>query len=43
MKAIHNLFLVAWDNGVLMLAVFCGVVLALIGAVLMLMNSDKKP
>lgn len=34
--------LVVWENGIWMIGIFVLVVLILIGAVLALMNSDKK-
>ena len=42
MKAIHALPLVSWDNGILMIAVFGFVVVALVAAVLMMMRGGKK-
>lgn len=42
MKAIHALPLVSWDNGILMIAVFGFVVVALVAAVLMMMRDGKK-
>ncbi|WP_302848317.1 hypothetical protein [Maribacter dokdonensis] len=37
-----NLPLVNWSNGVVMIAVFAGVCIALVGIVLSFMNTDKK-
>jgi hypothetical protein len=37
-----NLPLVSWTNGIIMIGVFVAVVIGLIAAVYMLMNSDKK-
>ena len=37
-----NLPLVSWTNGIIMIGVFVAVVIGLIVAVYMLMNSDKK-
>ncbi|WP_437369790.1 hypothetical protein [Maribacter litoralis] len=37
-----NLPLVNWSNGVVMIAVFAGVCITLVGIVLSIMNTDKK-
>ena len=42
MHIFQNIFLVSWENGVLMIGVFALVVIILIAAVFMLMNSGKK-
>jgi hypothetical protein len=42
MKTFLALPLVSWDNGIIMIAVFGAVVVALVLAVLMMMNSGKK-
>ena len=42
MKTLLALPLVSWDNGIIMIAVFGAVVVALVLAVLMMMNSGKK-
>ncbi len=42
MLSLGNVFLVSWDNGILMIAVFALVVILLIAAVFMLMNSGKN-
>lgn len=42
MKIFQNIFLVGWDNGILMPGVFALVVILLITAVFMMMNSGKK-
>lgn len=42
MNALHMFPLVAWENGIWMIAVFAVVVIILIGAVLAMMNSGKK-
>lgn len=34
--------LVNWSNGIVMISVFAGVCVALVGIVLMLMSGDKK-
>ncbi|MDO1512274.1 hypothetical protein Q2T41_06355 [Maribacter confluentis] len=39
---LQQLPLVNWSNGVIMIIVFAGVCIALVGIVLMLMNGDKK-
>lgn len=38
-----NTFLVSWTNGTIMIGVFALVVVGLVAAVFLLMNSDKKP
>ena len=42
MHTLQNISLVAWDNGILMIGVFALVVILLIAAVMMLMNSGKN-
>ena len=42
MKMLENIILVAWDNGILMIGVFVLVVIVLIAAVMLLVNSSKK-
>ncbi|WP_281499724.1 hypothetical protein [Allomuricauda sp. SCSIO 64092] len=42
MGELLTLPLVSWDNGILMIGVFALVVVLLIAAVFMLMNSGKK-
>ncbi len=42
MTGFFNIPLVSWDNGILMIAVFAGVVVVLVVAVLLMMNSGKK-
>ncbi|WP_262707913.1 hypothetical protein [Flagellimonas olearia] len=42
MKTFLALPLVSWDNGIIMIAVFGAVVVGLVLAVLMMMNSGKK-
>ena len=39
---LENIILVAWDNGILMIGVFVLVVIVLIAAVMLLVNSSKK-
>jgi len=42
MHSLLNTFLVAWDNGILMIGVFALVVIVLVVAVMAMMNSGKK-
>ena len=42
MQLFNVLPLVSWDNGILMIAVFAGVCVALVAAVLLLMRGGKK-
>lgn len=42
MKTFLSYVLVSWENGIIMIAVFGAVAVALVLAVLMMMNSDKK-
>lgn len=42
MIALYKIPLVAWENGIWMIAVFAAVVVILIGAVLAMMNSGRK-
>ncbi|MHB0755961.1 hypothetical protein [Polaribacter sp. M15] len=38
-----NIPLVSWTNGTIMIGIFVLVVIGLVAAVYLLMNSDKKP
>jgi multisubunit Na+/H+ antiporter MnhB subunit len=40
-KQLYNISLVSWTNGIIMIGIFVLVVVGLVVAVLMLMNSDK--
>lgn len=42
MRFFQDFFLVSWDNGITMIAVFAGVCVILITAVLLLMQGGKK-
>ncbi|WP_262884004.1 MULTISPECIES: hypothetical protein [Flagellimonas] len=42
MKTFLSFSLVSWDNGIVMIAVFGAVSVALVLAVLLMMNSGKK-
>ncbi|HKL90221.1 hypothetical protein [Allomuricauda sp. NFXS6] len=42
MKALNNIPLVVWENGIWMIGLFVLVVIILIVAVLAMMNSGKK-
>tara|TARA_R110000764_G_scaffold18570_4_gene49821 strand:+ start:555 stop:728 length:174 start_codon:yes stop_codon:yes gene_type:complete len=42
LMTLMNLPLVNWSNGVIMIAIFAGVCIALVGIVLSFINTDKK-